>query len=85
MDLKTFEELLLEIDSELAKQMLKDLKDPERRGPQLYNAISKMLDRHKFNISKVAPDEETLGELAEGLPEGLPELTDEDLYSATLN
>lgn len=55
------------LDTEMAQRMLKDLQDDERRTPQLYNAIGKLLDRHKFQISKLTPDENILGGLAEGL------------------
>lgn len=71
------EQLLQALDSESARLMLEDLKDPEKRTPQLYNAIGKLLDRHKFNISKVQPDESILGELASALPD---DVTESDLY-----
>ncbi|MFK9897393.1 hypothetical protein, partial [Pseudomonas aeruginosa] len=48
MDLIKFLEML---DTEMAQQMLMDLKNPEKRTPQLYNAIGKLLERHKFQIS----------------------------------
>lgn len=76
MSTKALEELLQQLDHESARLMLQDLKDPERRTPQLYNAISKLLDRHKFNISKVQPDESVLGELASALPD----IEEGDLY-----
>ncbi|ADX87490.1 DNA packaging protein A [Vibrio phage JSF24] len=72
------EKLLQALDSESARLMLEDLKDPEKRTPQLYNAIGKLLDRHKFNISKVQPDESILGELASALPD---DVTESDLYT----
>ncbi len=75
---KAFELLLQEIDSERARLMLQDLKDPEKRTPQLYNAIAKMLEQHKFSISKVQPEVSVLGELASALPD----LTDSDLYGS---
>lgn len=78
MDLIKFLEML---DTEMAQQMLMDLKNPEKRTPQLYNAIGKLLERHKFQISKLTPDVNILGGLAEGLeaynakvgPDGLTE------------
>lgn len=73
---KLLEQMLQELDSESARLMLQDLKNDEKRTPQLYNAIAKLLERHKFNISKVQPDESILGELANALPD----LTDEDIY-----
>lgn len=76
MSTKALEELLQQLDHESARLMLQDLKNDEKRTPQLYNAISKLLERHKFNISKVQPDEGVLGELASALPE----LTEGDLF-----
>ncbi|UTQ78094.1 hypothetical protein [Klebsiella phage 175022] len=83
MDLIKFLEML---DTEMAQQMLMDLKNPEKRTPQLYNAIGKLLERHKFQISKLTPDVNILGGLAEGLeaynaqvgPDGL---TEDDKYT----
>lgn len=80
MDLVKFLEAL---DTEMAQRMLKDLQDDDKRTPQLYNAIGKLLERHKFQIKKIQPDENILGGLAEGLeayqnmvgPDGL---SDED-------
>lgn len=71
------EEMLQELDSESARLMLTDLKDPERRTPSLYNAIAKLLERHKFQVAKVQPDEDILGELADALP---PIISDEERY-----
>lgn len=59
--------LLEMLDTEMAQRMLADLQSEERRTPQLYNAIGKLLDRHKFQISKLTPDENILGGLAAGL------------------
>lgn len=74
---KELERMLQELDSESARLMLQDLKNDEKRTPQLYNAIAKLLERHKFNISKVQPDESVLGELASALPD----LTEDDIYT----
>ncbi|WGH28307.1 DNA packaging protein small subunit [Pseudomonas phage 10P302A] len=71
--------LLIALDTDMARNMLADLRDPERRTPQLYNAVGKLLERHKFTISKLKPDESLLGDLAEALNE-VPDLTDDDLY-----
>lgn len=61
-------EVLLElIDTEMAKCLLDDLRDDERRGPQLYNAVSKFLDRHGFKLSSLQTNEEDLGELEKAL------------------
>lgn len=64
---KTLVKLLEMLDTEMAQRMLADLQNEERRTPQLYNAIGKLLDRHKFQISKLTPDENILGGLAAGL------------------
>ena len=64
---KTLIDFLTMLDTEMAQRMLRDLQDDERRTPQLYNAIGKLLDRHKFQISKLQPDANILGGLAEGL------------------
>lgn len=79
----TFLEML---DTAMAQRMLADLSDPERRSPQLYNAINKLLDRHKFQISKLQPDVHILGGLAGALEEykekvGDNGLTDDDIYT----
>ena len=74
------------LDTAMAQRMLADLGDDARRSPQLYNAINKLLDRHKFQIGKLQPDEHILGGLAGALEEykakmGDTGLTDDDLYS----
>lgn len=74
------------LDTEMAQRMLADLQDDERRTPQLYNAIGKLLDRHKFQISKLQPDANILGGLASGLEDynktvGPNGLTDDDYYT----
>lgn len=82
---KTLIQFLEALDTEMAQRMLADLQVDERRTPQLYNAIGKLLERHKFQISKLTPDVNILGGLAEGLdaynatvgPDGL---SDEDQY-----
>lgn len=78
----TFLEML---DTAMAQRMLADLSDHERRSPQLYNAINKLLDRHKFQIGKLQPDVHILGGLAGALEEykekvGDNGLTDDDMY-----
>ncbi|WZX11506.1 DNA packaging protein [Pseudomonas phage YZU-PF-006] len=75
------EKLLEAIDTEKAQYMLMDLRDPEKRTPQLYNAIEKLLERHKFTIAKLKPDESLLGDLAGALEE-VKELTDDELYGS---
>lgn len=72
---KEIEKMLQHLDSESARLMLVDLQDPEKRTPALYNAIAKLLERHKFTVAKVVPDENILGELSFALP---PVTADED-------
>lgn len=79
MSQSILEQLLEAIDTETGRNLLKDLKDPALRGPQLYNAIGKYLDRHKFTLAKLQPDKSLLGDLAAALND-VPELTDEELY-----
>lgn len=74
---KAIEEMLQLLDSESARLMLVDIKDPEKRTPALYNAIAKLLERHKFTVSKAVPDADVLGELASALP---PLTSDDDVY-----
>lgn len=74
------------LDTAMAQRMLADLSDPDRRSPQLYNAINKLLDRHKFQIGKLQPDVHILGGLAGALEEykekvGENGLTDDDVYT----
>lgn len=64
---KSLIDFLVLLDTEMAQRMLKDLQSDERRTPQLYNAIGKLLERHKFQISKLTPDANILGGLADGL------------------
>ncbi|UVX29718.1 terminase small subunit [Klebsiella phage VLCpiA3a] len=83
---KTLIQFLEMLDTEMAQRMLKDLQDDSKRTPQLYNAIGKLLERHKFQISKLTPDRNILGGLAEGLEEynktvGSDGLTDDDIYT----
>ncbi|WEU68288.1 terminase small subunit [Escherichia phage vB_Ec_Tarrare] len=74
------------LDTEMAQRMLMDLQNDERRTPQLYNAIGKLLERHKFQIGKLTPDENILGGLAAGLEDynktvGKDGLMDDDIYT----
>lgn len=82
---KSLIQFLEMLDTEMAQRMLKDLQDDEKRTPQLYNAIGKLLERHKFQVSKLQPDRNILGGLADGLEEynslvAPTGLTDEDMY-----
>lgn len=74
------------LDTAMAQRMLADLSNDEKRTPQLYNAINKLLDRHKFQIGKLQPDVHILGGLAGALEEykskvGDDGLTDDDIYT----
>lgn len=81
MNDNTLEKLLEALDTVAARSMLADLKDENKRTPQLYNAVGKLLERHKFTIAKLKPDESLLGDLAEALNE-VPDLTDDELYGS---
>ncbi|ATS93706.1 DNA maturase A [Pectobacterium phage phiPccP-1] len=74
------------LDTELAKQMLLDLRNEDKRSPQLYNSIGKLLERHKFQIGKLTPDTDILGGLSDSLDAynkqvGKNGLTDDDEYT----
>ncbi len=77
MSQSVLEQLLEAIDTETGRNLLDDLKDPAKRTPQLYNAVGKYLDRHKFTISRLMPDATLLGALADALDE-VPDLGDEE-------
>lgn len=55
--------LLELIDTEMAHALLKDLRDDDKRTPQLYNAVDKFLTRHKFKLGSLLAEEADLGEL----------------------
>ncbi|QVW21413.1 hypothetical protein KJF94_15985 [Pseudomonas hormoni] len=76
------ERLLEALDTEKGQFMLQDMRDPEKRSPQLYNAVEKYLDRHKFTIAKLRPNASLLGELASSLDD-VRDLTDDELYGTT--
>lgn len=85
---KSLIQFLEMLDTEMAQRMLEDLQDDDKRTPQLYNAIGKLLQRHKFQVSKLQPDRNILGGLADGLEEyqnlvGADGLTEDEEY--TLN
>ena len=51
------ESLLSLIQDNMLENMLSDLKDPEKRNPQLYNAIIKELQRNGINcVPKAGED-----------------------------
>lgn len=78
MSQSVLEQLLEAIDTETGRNLLEDLRNPERRTPQLYNAVGKYLERHKFAIQKLQPDEGLLGSLAAALAD-VPDLGPDEL------
>lgn len=50
------EELLGNIQESLLDNMLRDLQNPDKRSPQLYNAIIKELERNGINCVPKAGD-----------------------------
>lgn len=82
MSENVLEQLLEAIDTEKARYMLADLRNEEKRTPQLYNAIEKLLERHKFTIQRLRPDASLLGDLASSL-DAVRDLSDDDLYGTT--
>lgn len=70
---KILMKLLEAIDTEMALKMLNDLRDPEKRTPQLYQAVNRFLDRHDFGIKSLMVDSSVLGELQETAVKALEE------------
>lgn len=59
MDYKGLESLLGNIHEEMLHNMLNDLRNPDKRSPQLYNAIIKELERNGIDcVPKAGEDEE---------------------------
>ena len=56
MDYKGLESLLGNIHEEMLQNMLNDLRNPDKRSPQLYNAIIKELERNGINCVPKAGD-----------------------------
>ncbi|AZV02379.1 terminase small subunit [Pectobacterium phage Q19] len=84
---KSLVQFLEMLDTQQAQFMLADLQDEAKRTPQLYNAIGKLLERHKFQIGKLTPDENILGGLAEGLEDynrqiGADGLSEDDYHTS---
>lgn len=74
-------EVLLElIDTEMARALLDDLRDDDRRTPQLYNAVDKFLSRHKFKLGSLMVEDADLGELQAAL-DAFRDMELEDLES----
>ena len=73
------EELLSEIHDYLLKDMLEDLKNPDKRTPQLYNAIIKELERNGIDcIPKAGEDQQNA---LQSLLEGVKSAYEEDYGS----
>lgn len=71
------EELLSEIHDHLLKDMLEDLKNPDKRTPQLYNAIIKELERNGIDcIPKAGEDQQNA---LQSLLEGVKSAYEEDV------
>lgn len=71
------EELLSEIHDYLLKDMLEDLKNPDKRTPQLYNAIIKELERNGIDcIPKAGEDQQNA---LQSLLEGVKSAYEEDV------
>lgn len=72
MDTKKLEGLLGQIQEHMLTNMLKDLKNPDKCTPQLYNAIIKELERNGIDcVPKAGQDENPLGKLMEGVKEAM--------------
>ena len=72
----TLVKFLEQLDTELCRQLLADLRDPEKRDSKLYSAINKTLDRHKFQINKLQPEGDVLGALSDSLADYKASLSD---------
>lgn len=83
MKYDALEELLGDIQEELLNNMLKDLNNPEKRSPQLYNAIIKELERNGINCVPKAGDgdENALSRLLKATKEKFENDYGEDLIN----
>lgn len=70
-DKTTLEKLLIGIHTEIAQVMLSDLRNPEKRSPQLYGQIIKFLKDNGVDILYVSRDKgkSAFGELMEAVKE----------------
>ena len=57
MAVSLLEQLLGQLHLEMAQTMLADLRDPDKRSPQLYNAIIKFLKDNGIEIEPRSPEE----------------------------
>ncbi|CDM21635.1 predicted DNA packaging protein A or DNA maturase A [Citrobacter phage CR8] len=59
------ERMLQALATQEAKYLLEDFKNPEKRTPQLYGSVNKLLTRYAFQLSKIAVDEKALADMQE--------------------
>lgn len=83
MSLNKKEELLSQIHDNLLADMLEDLKNPDKRTPQLYNAIIKELERNGIDCTPKAGEEQAnaLGMLLESVKMAYNEGLTDDQYN----
>ena len=72
-DRKELENILGHIHKAMLDDMLEDLKTPEKRTPQLYNAVIKELERNGIDCVPKAGDEagDTLKRIMDNVKENL--------------
>lgn len=72
-DRKELENILGHIHKAMLDDMLEDLKNPEKRTPQLYNAVIKELERNGIDCVPKAGDEagDTLKRIMKNVKENL--------------
>nr|DAM47160.1 MAG TPA: Terminase [Caudoviricetes sp.]DAQ15519.1 MAG TPA: Terminase [Caudoviricetes sp.] len=72
-DRKELENILGHIHKAMLDDMLEDLKNPEKRTPQLYNAVIKELERNGIDCVPKAGDEagDTLKRIMDNVKENL--------------
>lgn len=72
-DRKELENILGHIHKAMLDDMLEDLKNPEKRTPQLYNAVIKELERNGIDCVPKAGDEagDTLKKIMDNVKENL--------------
>ena len=72
-DRKELENILGHIHKAMLDDMLEDLKNPEKRSPQLYNAVIKELERNGIDCVPKAGDEagDTLKRIMDNVKENL--------------
>ena len=70
---KELEDILGHIHKTMLNDMLEDLRNPEKRTPQLYNAVIKELERNGIDCVPKAGDEagDTLKKIMENVKENV--------------